>query len=79
MANPQPQQNPQQKITRSVTPAQEKFLRILESIKYGRIENITIRDNAPRKFELVYQIDLDNLQDLKAKLEELSSISLTDD
>lgn len=64
------------RILREISPEQDRFLQIADSIKYGAIEKLEIREGIIRRFRIAYDINLDDLGDVRKKLEELKSIPL---
>lgn len=64
------------RILREISPAADRFLTIAGSIKYGTIEKIEIREGEIKRFRISYDINLDDLDDVRKKLEELKSIPL---
>ncbi len=64
------------RVLREISAEEEHFLLIANSIKYGSIEKIEMREGIIRRFKIAYDINLDDLPDVKKKLDELRSIPL---
>ena len=64
------------RILREISAEDDQFLTILKSVKFGQVEKIEMREGAIRRFRLSYDINLDDLDDVMKKLEELKSIPL---
>lgn len=54
----------------------ETFRKIAETIHYGRIDHIEIRENLPRFVRVSYDLKFDDAEDLRKKLEELRTLPL---
>lgn len=52
------------------------FQKIAETIHYGRIDHIEIRDNQPRFVRVSYDLKFDDAEDLKRKLDELRTLPI---
>lgn len=64
------------KVQRALTPQWAQFMAMAESIKYGSLEKIEVRDGKPRFVRLVYDMNLDDSEDLKKKFDELRTLPL---
>jgi hypothetical protein len=64
------------RVLRELPAKWDWFIKIAESIHYGRIEKIEFREKQPRFVRLVYDLNFENEEDLKKKLEELKTIAL---
>lgn len=65
------------RVLKEITAQEDVFLTITKSIKYGSIEKIEMREGTIRRFRLAYEINLDDLDDVRKKLDELRSFPLT--
>lgn len=69
------QQEPQD-IVRAINPNWDRFIRIAETIHYGKIEAIEFRGKKPRFVRLTYDLNFEDLADLQNKLDELRTLPL---
>jgi hypothetical protein len=67
------------RILREIREDEDRFLLIMRSIKYGTIDKVEIREGTIKRFRLSYDINLDDLDDVKKKFDELKSIPLLDE
>jgi hypothetical protein len=63
-----------QKVLRQVTIDQEKILKVLDSLRYGSIENIKIKDGQVRRMEIRIILDFDDPESFTKTLDELRTI-----
>ena len=68
--------DPHSRILRQVTGDQEKLLKVLESLRYASVENITISDGQIRRMKIVISVDFSDPETFKKTIEELRVIPL---
>ncbi len=54
------------------------FMKIAETIHFGRFEQIEFRNNRPRFVRLVYDLNFEDVEDLAKKLEELRTLPIVE-
>lgn len=64
------------RVMREVPIQWDWFIRIAETIHYGKVEKIEFRDKKPKFVRLTYDLDFENPEDLKKKLDELRTLPL---
>lgn len=71
--------NQQEKtVNRNIAPQWDKFIAIASTLCYGRIEQIEFRDKRPKFVRLVYDLNFEDLDDLRKKFDELRTIPMID-
>lgn len=69
-------EKPKTRVLREINERQEILLRVLETVKYASVENITVKDKQIRTFEVRLRFDLDRPEEFKRTLDELKTIAL---
>jgi hypothetical protein len=64
------------KIQRELSPAWDIFIKLAETIHFGRLEQMEFRGKQPRFVRLTYDLNFDDVEDLQKKLDELRTIPL---
>lgn len=64
------------RVMREISAEQDKILRVLESVQFGRVTDILYKDGKVRRIEVVYQFDFDHPETIKKTIDELKTIGL---